>query len=159
MAFRSDEVPIRMKKDRSCNMLIRDIYNEWTRCSGRFQSAYGISQAQLAYMKCLYEAGSQGLYLKELEQRLQIGQASVVRMIDRLVSMGIVKKIQDKRDSRKKKACLTSIGKERYDKAIESWESVEDEFTQNLNEEELKTLEQLLARVYENSMAASERFR
>ena len=148
-----------MKKDRSCNILIRDIYNEWTRCSSRFQSAHGISRAQLAYMRYLYEAGDQGLYLKELEQKLQIGQASVVRMIDRLEGMGIVKKIQDKRDSRKKKACLTSIGKERYDKVVRSWECVEDEFTQTLNRDELKTLEQLLARVYENSVAASERFR
>lgn len=81
-----------MKKDRSCTRLIREIYYEWSRCSARFQSAYGISQTQLVYLSHLYEAGEQGLYLKELEKKLQIGQTSVVRMIDKLESMGIVKK-------------------------------------------------------------------
>ena len=148
-----------MKKDRSCTRLIREIYNEWARCSTRFQSSYGISQAQLAYLSHLYEAGEQGLYLKELEKKLQIGQASVVRMIDKLENMGIVKKIQDDRDSRKKKACLTSTGRECYEKAASSWKTVEHQFTRALNEPELETLEKLLARVYENSVAASETFR
>ena len=148
-----------MKKDRSCTRLIREIYNEWSRCSARFQSAYGISQAQLVYLNHLYEAGEQGLYLKELEKKLQIGQTSVVRMIDKLESMGIVKKIQDDRDSRKKKACLTSTGRECYEKAASSWKAVEHQFMQTLNESELETLEKLLACVYESSVAASETFR
>ena len=148
-----------MKKDRSCTRLIREIYNEWSRCSARFQSAYGISQAQLVYLNHLYEAGEQGLYLKELEKKLQIGQTSVVRMIDKLESMGIVKKIQDDRDSRKKKACLTSTGRECYEKAASSWKAVEQQFMQTLNEPELETLEKLLACVYESSVAASETFR
>ena len=50
-----------------------------------------------------------------------LGQTSVVRMIDKLESMGIVKKIQDDRDSRKKKACLISTGRECYEKAASSW--------------------------------------
>lgn len=88
-----------------------------------------------------------------------LGQTSVVRMIDKLESMGIVKKIQDDRDSRKKKACLTSTGRECYEKAASSWKAVEHQFMQTLNEPELETLEKLLACVYENSVAASETFR
>lgn len=147
-----------MKKDRSCNSLIRDIYMEWTKCSNRFQTEYGISQAQLVYLKCLESAGAAGLYLKEIERRLQIGQASVVRMIDRLESMGMVEKLQDELDSRKKKARLTDNGKDCCSRAASIWENTEGEFTKTLTPDELEILKNLLLKVYENSVAVSESF-
>ena len=88
-----------------------------------------------------------------------LGQTSVVRMIDKLESMEIVKKYRMIGTLEKKKACLTSTGRECYEKAASSWKAVEHQFMQTLNEPELETLEKLLACVYENSVAASETFR
>ena len=91
-----------MKDNKSCNMLIREICGIWSKCSAAFQNKYGISQAQLLYLQRIATAGNQRMYLKDLEKSMGVGQTSVVRMIDKLETLGMVEKLQDERDVRRK---------------------------------------------------------
>ena len=128
-------------------MLIRDISSVWLRCSKSFQRVYGISQAQLLYLRCIAEAGDKRMYLKDLEKSLGIGQASVVRMIDKLEMLGMVEKQQDETDARKKYTRLTKRGRVCCERAACIWQETEESFTSGLTQAELQELSGLLTRV------------
>lgn len=150
-SVRKDEVSIRMNANKSCNMLIREICGIWSKCSKSFQNVYGISQSQLLYLQCIAEAGERRVYLKELEKSLDIGQASVVRMIDKLEMLGMVEKLQDEKDARKKYTRLTEKGRECCGRAKRIWQETEIGFMSSLTETEIQTLSQLLTRVCADS--------
>ena len=132
-------------------MLIREICSIWSRCSKSFQNVYGISQAQLLYLRCIAEAGDKRMYLKDLEKSLGIGQASVVRMIDKLEILGMVEKLQDEKDARKKYTRLTKRGRACCERAACIWQETEESFTSGLTKTELQELSRLLTRVCEAS--------
>ena len=140
-----------MNENESCNMLIREICSIWSRCSKSFQNVYGISQAQLLYLRCIAEAGDKRMYLKDLEKSLGIGQASVVRMIDKLEILGMVEKLQDEKDARKKYTRLTKRGRACCERAACIWQETEESFTSGLTKAELRELSGLLTRVCEAS--------
>ena len=88
-----------------------------------------------------------------------LGQTSVVRMIDKLESMEIVKKYRMIGTLEKRKPVLPAPEESVMKKLPVRGKAVEHQFMQTLNEPELETLEKLLACVYENSVVASETFR
>ena len=153
-SIRKGEVSAKMNTNESCNMLIREICSIWSKCSASFQKMYGISQAQLLYLQMIEEAGSDRVYLKDLEKSLNVGQASVVRMIDRLESLGLIEKLQDEKDSRKKYTRLTCKGLSLYREAKKVWKETEAQFGFGLTAADLTQLHSLLTRVCQNSQEA-----
>ena len=140
-----------MKDNKSCNMLIREICGIWSKCSAAFQNKYGISQAQLLYLQRIATAGNQRMYLKDLEKSMGVGQTSVVRMIDKLETLGMVEKLQDERDVRRKYTRLTKKGQTCCEQVKHVWQQTEESFTSGLTDMELQELSRLLRKVHTNS--------
>ncbi len=92
---------------------------------------------------------------KDLADGLHISPASVATSIKRLEKAGLIERVCDTYDTRKKLLTLTDKGIEALQKFREICEKTDKEMFAGFTEEECQTLESLLKRLYNNLDADS----
>ena len=112
--------------------------------SRHLQEKLGISISEQDLLKQLSVAGGE-LKLVELSRRLYLSKAGITKMMDRLESAGLVKRVRSKSDRRVILAKMTLRGKKVFGSSREllvSW--VEDNLKDQLNDKQLLALSDAL---------------
>src|SRR5947208_15156004 len=74
---------------------------------GRFLEAEGVTGAQFGVLRCLGEAGPQGLMLTALSERLLVSCGNTTGVVDRLEAAGLLRRERCEEDRRVIRARLT----------------------------------------------------
>lgn len=75
----------------------------------------GLTGAQLAILRVLAEAGSEGIKLNEISHRLFVSSANVTGLLDRLEEAGHLKRLPHPEDRRITLAVLTPAGRKLFE--------------------------------------------
>jgi DNA-binding MarR family transcriptional regulator len=111
---------------------------------------FGISRSQWAMLRNLYRAESEnmsGLRPADLGNRLLVRPPSVTGLIDRLERLGYVRRSDHSKDLRGKEVRLTESGRAVVERILPGHPRQIASVMQGLDEEELKQLHRLLARL------------
>lgn len=85
---------------------------------------------------------------KEILKYVNGDEASITRLIDRLESKGLIKRVKSTEDKRKKHLVLTHIGVSLAKKTIACAQEVNQEIVKDLDKDEAKQLLELLQKVH-----------
>jgi DNA-binding MarR family transcriptional regulator len=110
-------------------------------------ATFGISPSQWAVLINLHRAkaeGMDGLWLKEIGERLIIRPPSVTGVVDRLQRMGLVARAASSADSRAKQVSLTPAGIQMVDRILEGHPAKINTLFAGLTTTEQNQLQQLL---------------
>ncbi len=91
-----------------------------------------------------------GQTVSSLVEKLCIQQATISNMIDRMEVSGVIRKEKDSNDKRASRIYLTPKGKDTITEIAKVWRTMESLTTKGLDEEQKKTLSELLQKVLEN---------
>lgn len=108
----------------------------------------GISPSQWMILMALGERNHQGQ--TELGKIVNLDNATITRLLDRLQEMNLVVRNQDKDDRRAQKVSLTKKGLRVYREWNAVGEKVNDQASKNLSDEELSKLLGLLETISHN---------
>lgn len=109
---------------------------------------YGVT---IANLKCLLVIErSEDINLNEIAIQLNVDKAMVTRSIKKLVELGYVNKIQDKKDTRSYKISLSEEGEETLNSLRGIFKDWFDKVTHNFTEEEKDLYVTLMRRVHQN---------
>ena len=106
---------------------------------------YGVSVAQWSMLLLLWEEES--LTQKELSRRQQIEEPTAARTLQRMERDGLIRRVQDKEDSRRRRVVLTERGRELCGELVPAALEVNALATHGLSEDEKKRLLSLLGYV------------
>lgn len=84
----------------------------------------------------------------ELAPRLGVEGATVVTMVDRLVKIGLVRRIPTPADRRKKLLVVTDEGKARYEKVRPEADALGKEILEDVNARDMQVAMLVLEKVY-----------
>lgn len=104
---------------------------------------YDISLQQLNVLRILRGLNSEPISTIEIKERMIIGNADASRLVDKLCTKDLIWKKPCPHDGRKIQVFIADGGLKLLEK-IDNEISVLDDITDNLNEKELKVLNQLL---------------
>jgi DNA-binding MarR family transcriptional regulator len=113
-------------------------------------AGFGISSAQWGILRTLHAAEEEGLphlRLSDLGDRLIVRPASITGAIDRLETLGLVKRRNCATDQRVKHVCLTDAGRERVTCVLQHHGDQMTCVLSCLGMEEQETLRELLERL------------
>jgi len=101
----------------------------------------------------LLQLGEQdGLTQSELVLRLQIQPPTLTRMLNRMVSTGIIERKPDPGDRRISRVYLTPTGRKLQKPILDIWIELENSILAKLTPDQKSILQNLLQRVYLNSL-------
>ena len=106
---------------------------------------YGVSVAQWSMLLLLWEEES--LTQKELSRRQQIEEPTAARTLQRMERDGLIRRVQDRDDSRKRRVVLTERGRELCGELVPAALEVNALATHGLSDDEKKRLVSLLGYV------------
>lgn len=104
---------------------------------------YGISLQQLNVLRILRSQNTEPISTLEIKDRMIIGNADASRLVDKLCAKDLIWKKPCPHDGRKIQVFISDNGLKLIEK-LDNEISVLDDITDNLNEKELKVLNQLL---------------
>jgi len=104
---------------------------------------YGISLQQLNVLRILRGQNTQPISKLEIKERMIIGNADASRLVDKLCAKGLISKKPCPHDGRKIQVFIGENGLNLLEN-IDAGMAIIDDVTDNLNEKELKVLNQLL---------------
>src|SRR5436190_23272189 len=81
---------------------------------GRFLGEEGVTGAQFGVLRCLGEAGPEGLMLTALSERLLVSCGNTTGVVDRLEAAGLLRRERSDEDRRVIMARLTPEGEATY---------------------------------------------
>ena len=106
---------------------------------------YGVSVAQWSMLLLLWEEES--LTQKELSRRQQIEEPTAARTLQRMERDGLIRRVPDRRDGRRRRVVLTERGRELCGELVPAALEVNALATHGLSEDEKKRLLSLLGYV------------
>jgi DNA-binding MarR family transcriptional regulator len=127
-----------------------DILNEWTevfmhrsfRDFKHFMDDEGLSPTQVNTLMRLHHCGESGV--SELGESAGVSNAAASQMIERLVMMGLMARVESTDDRRFKQVSLTDKGNALVKRGIEARRGWLEELTRTLNPAEQETIAQAL---------------
>ena len=125
-----------------CDALEREVNNA--------VRSQGLTYSQIQLLLRLSEVESVTLACKELEERLNVSQATVAGLAKRLEAKGYVEMLDDDADRRVKHVKLTALGAAKCDEAHGHMDAIEMKLKRSLSELEAQILHALLIRVCGN---------
>ena len=125
-----------------CDALEREVNNA--------VRAQGLTYSQIQFLLRLSETDDGALSLKELEERLNVSQATVAGLGRRLVQKGFIELQYDANDRRVKHARITARGAFKCDEAHEHMDAIERKLTAGLSDTEIRQFNDLLYRARES---------
>lgn len=105
-----------------------------------------ISPATARALRTLARAGAP-MRMSELADALDIERRSATDVVDQLVERGLVERRADPADRRATAIQLTSAGKQHLKKIVAARSRISEQLTADLSNDEVATLNQLLARL------------
>lgn len=105
----------------------------------------GVTPGQYAVLKCLLDENGQTA--RQIAERLFLDGSTVTGLLDRLEQKGLIEKQVDPKDRRALKVLLTDAGKSLEDPLSQAILEANQEALKELNDDQSKTLKDLLHRV------------
>lgn len=109
---------------------------------------HGITRVQ--WIALYYIGMNEGITQKDLSDKMDLKESTVVRLIDRMEKEGVIERIKDNKDRRISKLYLTSHGKEKREKVLPIGESFSNEAVEGISEEHLDIFKEVLSKVVSN---------
>ncbi|MFK5980224.1 MAG: MarR family winged helix-turn-helix transcriptional regulator [Rhizobiaceae bacterium] len=94
--------------------------------------------------------GPNGIAQSHLDAKVVMTKQAVQQHLDDLVKDGVVERIQDPNDARKKLVRLTTFGCEAHEDGNQIKQEIEKDFTRLIGKQAMKSLKQSLATIIEN---------
>jgi DNA-binding MarR family transcriptional regulator len=116
----------------------------------------GLSGAQLAILRELAEAGSEGIKLNEISQRLHVTSGNVTGLVDRLEEAKLLARVSHPEDRRITLAVLTPAGRELFDEIRPAHVARVKQVMSALTPQEQTLLADLLSRIADRAAAMGE---
>lgn len=133
------------QQDLIANMII--VSEIASRVCDKFYKKFDLTQTQFKVLSFLYIVGDEGFNLSVLSKKLGVTKPSVTSLIDRMESMGLVKRILSETDRRSIRAIVTEKGS----KIMLSIRSDDEAFKMHLldflTEEEKENLNNLIEKI------------
>jgi DNA-binding MarR family transcriptional regulator len=114
----------------------------------RFFDERKITGAQYGVLRCLTDAGEEGLMLSDLSRRLLVTCGNITGVVDRLEAAGYLRRERSEEDRRVVRARLTETGRAFYAKLLPDYLALVGELMSGLNERELEALGVTAQRLY-----------
>lgn len=108
----------------------------------------GITRVQ--WMAMYYLVKNNNLSQKELGEKMDIKESTVVRLIDRMEKDGLVVRVKDSIDRRITCICLTEKGQSRIEELIPEGEKMSKVFSNGVSDEEIKIFNNVLRKILNN---------
>ncbi len=113
-------------------------------------ASHGLTINDYGTLLLLSRAGDEGMRRIDLANRLQLSPSGITRLLDRLEDQGLVEKGECKTDARVSYAVLTKDGLAKLREAAPGHvEDIERRLSAVLEEDEMRTLSELLGRLGE----------
>lgn len=103
---------------------------------------------QEMFLICLWQ--QDGVTLSEMADWLNVQQATVSRMLDRIECTGLVSRLKDPEDQRVTRVYLTDQGRSLLGPVAQIWQAIETQMLAGFTLEERLLFRRMLLQVYEN---------
>ena len=114
----------------------------------RFFDERKITGAQYGVLRCLTDAGDEGLMLSDLSRRLLVTCGNITGVVDRLETAGYLRRERSEEDRRVVRARLTESGRGFFAELVPDYLALVRELMSGLSEEELDTLGVISQQLY-----------
>ena len=108
---------------------------------------YELSLEQFNVLRILRGQGDQSLNLRDIQKRMISKMSNTTRLIDKLISKGLVNRIQCPENRRKIEVNITSKGLKQLEALDPLIDCAENSIVANLNQDELNHLNHLLSKI------------
>ncbi|GAA0727488.1 hypothetical protein GCM10008905_25120 [Clostridium malenominatum] len=109
---------------------------------------YNITRVQ--WIALYYIGEEEGITQKDLSDKMNVKESTVVRLIDRMEREGIVERIKNSEDRRVTKLHLTKEGKEKREEILPVGEEFSREGIDGISEEHLAVFKEVLEKIIIN---------
>jgi MarR family 2-MHQ and catechol resistance regulon transcriptional repressor len=116
----------------------------------RFYEERGITGAQFGALRCVADAGDEGLMLSELSRHLMVTCGNTTGVVDRLEQAGLIRRARQPEDRRVVMAQLTDEGAQLYAELMPSVQLYLNELTGALTPEEKELLARCCGKLHES---------
>jgi len=116
----------------------KELSDEFNRRLGEMGST------RVQWIALYYIGMNEGITQKDLSDKMDLKESTVVRLIDRMEKEGVIERIKDDKDRRISKLYLTSHGKEKREKVLPIGESFSREAVEGISEEDLDIFKEVL---------------
>lgn len=120
------------------------IVNKMRRLLDKYHQKNGLYFGQARLLTFLYRNRNEKTYQKDIEQAFQIRGGTVTGMLDALIKIEMIERIESTTDKRKRKIVLTDKGERYAIQAIETINHYEEIFKSVVNAEDLIIFEKVL---------------
>lgn len=123
-------------------------YHSYIAVLTRFFEERGITGAQFGVLRCLADAGPEGLMLSDLSKRLMVTCGNTTGVVDRLEQAGLIRRERRPDDRRVVFARLTPEGTALYQDLMPACQELHSRLMGELRDEEKEALAQLCEKLH-----------
>ena len=98
----------------------------------------------------MFVADSPNVSQKEIAAKYGVSTATIAVSLKKLEKGGYIRRIVDEKDNRFNQICITEKGRKVVDDSVKTFTRIENRMFEGFSEEEFKSLEQLLDKVFHN---------
>lgn len=138
-----------MRKDRVA-ILIKKTALVIEKLSNQVLAPYDLSNTQYKIMMMLYRNPDRSVRQTDIEEKFSLTNPTVTGIIQNLEKKGLVERVQNPEDKRSKIVCLTKMALSVKEELNQLGESLEEQVTDGLSEEECEQLCLLLNKMLES---------
>ena len=114
----------------------------------KFKEKFNLSHGQVFILINIYR--DEGIYQHRLCEEYNLDKSGVGRILKKLEEKNLVKRKSDPDDKRRKLIFLTDKAKEMKSEFKKLLKEIEEQMRQGLTEEEIKTVTNILKKIYNN---------
>lgn len=132
------------------NFIIKNFFittNKIKRVLDKYHQKNDIYLGQARILSFLYRNKDTKIYQKDLEETFQVRGGTITGMLDNLVKMELLTRVESTTDKRKRKLILTKLGEEKALKAIDTINTFEENVEKVLSESELLHLDTIFTKI------------
>lgn len=138
-------------------LLIKQIHGEISKSFCAVRNGENFTFSQIRVLLGLFPHPNDGLTQRELETMLGVSHPTVVGIVQRLESKGLLRCEVDGKDRRMKRVFPTDYALEQHSRMEQHKRMTEQAIIKGFSPEELGTLRKLLRRAYQNAQAINEK--
>ena len=98
----------------------------------------------------MFVADSPNVSQKEIAAKYGVSTATIAVSLKKLEKGGYIRRIVDEKDNRFNQICITEKGRKVVDDSVKTFTRIDNRMFEGFSEEEFKSLEQLLDKVFHN---------
>lgn len=141
---------------RKIGLELRNLMNLIVRFTHKDQMNETISMPHAAIIKYLINHEGKEVNPKDLEEAFMMRKSTCSRMLQLMENNGLIERIDDKEDSRKKILHLTKKALSIYKEIEVKYDDMEIQMVQNINQEDLETFFKVLDQIKLNLLEEKE---